>query len=175
MHRLHRWSTLPLLLLLASCGTDAPGVITPEPGSASLSAANKPDNAVLRVLNVQLTAEAEVPHTSTSRAKGHAQIKIHPGGRITWKGRINNIARENFTMGHIHVIANANRTGPPLLFLFDARQPNPPGWDDSRHIDFAGESTSHAALAEALLANPSNYYVNFHTTAFPPGAIRGDL
>lgn len=31
------------------------------------------------------------------------------------------------------------------------------------------------ASVDALLANPSGYYVNIHTTAFPGGAVRGSL
>jgi hypothetical protein len=32
-----------------------------------------------------------------------------------------------------------------------------------------------ADVAARMIANPSNFYVNVHTTAFPGGAIRGDL
>ena len=31
------------------------------------------------------------------------------------------------------------------------------------------------ALAQDLAANPADYYFNIHTTAFPGGAIRGQL
>jgi CHRD domain len=30
-----------------------------------------------------------------------------------------------------------------------------------------------ASLAAAICAHPEDYYVNYHTTAFPGGAIRG--
>ena len=33
----------------------------------------------------------------------------------------------------------------------------------------------NAMLADALVENPSNYYVNVHNTPFPGGAIRGQL
>jgi len=32
-----------------------------------------------------------------------------------------------------------------------------------------------AELAAAIVANPSDYYVNVHTPAYPGGAIRGQL
>jgi hypothetical protein len=169
MRCLSRWSALPLLFLIPACSAESPSAPAVEDLSPSLSTHGTPANAVLRVLNVQLTAAAETPHVSNSQAGGHAQIKIHPGGRIAWKGRINNRAGETFTAGHIHVITNpTTRTGPPVLWLFG------PTSDDGRHIDFEGEATNQA-LADALMANSSNYYVNFHTTDIPPGAIRGDL
>jgi hypothetical protein len=39
----------------------------------------------------------------------------------------------------------------------------------------AGCKTIGATLASAIKANPGKYYVNVHNTAFPNGAIRGQL
>ena len=44
------------------------------------------------------------------------------------------------------------------------------------HIKLSGVATPNAGTTgSALCANTSAYYVNFHTTAFPGGAIRGQL
>jgi hypothetical protein len=39
----------------------------------------------------------------------------------------------------------------------------------------SGSVTTTADIAAAIVANPSGYYVNVHTAAFPAGAIRGTL
>jgi hypothetical protein len=39
----------------------------------------------------------------------------------------------------------------------------------------SGCVTVDAALAQAILKNPHKYYANVHTTAFPAGAVRGQL
>jgi hypothetical protein len=41
-------------------------------------------------------------------------------------------------------------------------------------IDFAGQLSGSVIDADvaALLANPTNFYVNVHTGAFPAGAVR---
>ncbi len=41
-------------------------------------------------------------------------------------------------------------------------------------VSFGCVSASADVIA-AIRANPSNYYVNVHTTDFPDGAIRGQL
>jgi hypothetical protein len=43
-----------------------------------------------------------------------------------------------------------------------------------RGLVAAGTATN-PALAEAILADPANYYVNVHTTVCPPGTLRGQL
>ena len=39
----------------------------------------------------------------------------------------------------------------------------------------SGCSTSTKAIIDAILANPSGYYVNVHNASYPGGAIRGQL
>ena len=47
---------------------------------------------------------------------------------------------------------------------------------NARHIKQSGVATPNTGTTGAdLCQNPSAYYVNYHTTAFPGGAIRGQL
>ena len=130
----------------------------------SLNAA--PRDQLVAVFNTQLRAANETTG-STSQAWGHAQIKVFASGRIAWKVMIHNPAAETFVAGHIHR-APRGVAGPVVLPLFSG----PP--THMKHLDLRGAATN-AALARALVANPTAYYVNFHTTAFPGGAIRGQL
>jgi hypothetical protein len=74
-------------------------------------------------------------------------------------------AIDKATVAQIHAGA-AGETGDPVLTL------DTPDGDDDDSRECQDIDTG---LAQALLANPQNYYVNVRTRAFPNGAIRGQL
>jgi len=128
----------------------------------------KSGRGVMCVLHAKLTASDETGPT-TSRAKGHTLIKVRNGGTIEFKTQINNRNHETFVAGHIHQ-APFGVPGPIVVPLFVSAQTN------ARHIKQSGVATPNAGTTGAALCqNPSAYYVNYHTTAFPGGAIRGQL
>jgi hypothetical protein len=70
---------------------------------------------------------------------------------------------QNVTAAHIHK-GGPGETGAPVVPL-TAPEGGTAG----------GCAPVTAEVAAALLANPGGYYVNVHTSAFPAGAIRGQL
>src|SRR5213595_1926913 len=122
------------------------------------------------VLHAKLNAKNETTG-STSTAKGHTLIKVRTDGTIEFKTTINNKNHETFVAGHIHQ-APVGVAGPIVVPLFVSPAPA----TNARHIKQSGVATPSAGTTgAALCANPSAYYVNYHTTAFPGGAIRGQL
>ena len=125
---------------------------------------------------VPLRASEEVPPT-TSSASGEARIEIE-GTEIEFDVRINNPARESFVAGHIHR-APRGVNGPVVRGLY----PNDPqneefvarGFPSGERLRVRGEGTIPATVAAEICAQPEQFYVNFHTTQFPGGAIRGQL
>ena len=70
------------------------------------------------------------------------------------------------TASHIHK-ARPNQSGPIVVPLTQPSAGDPGA--------SSGCVTVDAGLAAAILKNPSKYYANVHTTAFPAGAVRGQL
>ena len=114
------------------------------------------------VFNTKLTGEAERPHMGDPDGKGKARIKIDlETGTICYSLRAKDIGA---LMGaHIHEITMDNGTGPVRQGLTP-----PTGGRSSGCV-------TNAVLAQAIVADPGDYYVNVHTTDIPAGAIRGDL
>jgi CHRD domain len=130
----------------------------------------KSGRGTMCVLHARLSAKNETTG-STSIAKGHTQIKVREDGTIEFKTQLNNPGHETFIAGHIHQ-APVGVPGPVVVPLFVS--PSPP--TSARHIKQSGTATPNAGTTgPGLCQNPSAYYVNYHTTAFPGGAIRGQL
>src|SRR3954451_22129822 len=150
-----------IFCLVAACTVAAP--------TASVAPA-KSAQGVMCVLHAKLTATSETTG-STSTAKGQSLIKVRNDGTIEFKTQINNKNGETFVAGHIHQ-APAGVAGPVVVPLFVA----PAAATSARQIKQSGVATPNAGTTGAALCqNPSAYYVNYHTTAFPGGAIRGQL
>ena len=76
-----------------------------------------------------------------------------------------------FVAGHIHQ-APVGVAGPVVVPLFVAPAPA----TNARHIKQSRVATPNTGTTGAdLCQNPSAYYVNYHTTVLPAGAIRGQL
>ena len=130
----------------------------------------KNGHGVSCVLHSKLSAKAETTG-STSVAKGHTLIKVRANGTIEFKTQILNKAHETFIAGHIH-LAPVGVAGPVVVPLFVAPTPV----TSARHIKQSGIATPNpGTTGAALCADPAAYYVNYHTTAFTGGAIRGQL
>ena len=75
---------------------------------------------------------------------------------------VNNIVTP--TRGHIHE-APAGTNGPIRVTFFETGQPV--NLEDCTAVD--------RARIKDIIQNPHNYYVNIHNSAFPAGAIRGQM
>jgi hypothetical protein len=137
----------------------------------ALGAVAQTQDRAPRIFVAVLSAENEVPGCPAgeeSGAGGRAIVRIDEDtGEITYRV----VARRlpgtiaGSPGAHIHVGA-AGEMGPVVQAL------ELTGRD--RGLVASGTATN-PALAEAILADPANYYVNVHTTACPAGAIRGQL
>jgi CHRD domain len=108
----------------------------------------------------------EVPPTA-SRTFGAAAIKVD-GTTLSFVVTIANPQRETFTAGHIHIGA-AGVNGPVRVALFTG----PP--TDRKFFFQAARIEISETNATAICGDLAGHYVNYHTTQFPGGALRGQL
>lgn len=175
------WSRVVAALAVAGCSGSAPTAdrITSH-NSAILASSVASEDAPPIVFNTQMRSDIEVPACETE-SEGHAQIQIFQDGRIASIVILNNKGDESVRFGHIHHLNPGASTGPVIWWLS-----SPVGVDlnlTERHIDVRQDgifvANPHFASAEAglaeLLANPGNFYVNFHSDHCPGGIARGFL
>ncbi len=136
-------------------------------GGASINATGASTNND-RVLFGVLNGKNEIGPDGRRRAgdldgKGSATAIID-GGRLCFGLTSKNISAT--TGAHIHR-GKRNENGPIVVHL---TPPSPADPGASSGCVSVSES-----LANELLKNPSKFYVNVHTAAFPGGAVRGQL
>jgi hypothetical protein len=155
---------------LIACLAVACAGVAPATSVAKGTAHGKSGGGTMCVLHAKLSARHETTG-STSTAKGHTLIKVRQDGTIQFKTQIHNRSHETFVAGHIHQ-APTGVAGPIVVPLFVP----PAAPTSARHIKQRGAATPNAGTTGAdICGNPRAYYVNYHTTAFPGGAIRGQL
>ena len=125
------------------------------------------------VFNVTMRAENEPNGASTSESKGAAQVKVFADGTIEFLFTINNKSGDTYTRAHIHKAA-AGANGPIHWDFLEAGNPVASISDQPSQLRGVARARTAAVVAD-LLANPSGYYVNVHSSAFPGGAVRGQV
>ncbi|MGH9137023.1 MAG: CHRD domain-containing protein [Acidimicrobiales bacterium] len=133
-------------------------------GAALVFGAATPSGAITDhwVFNAGMNGSREVPGPGDTGASGHARITVDvETGEICWELTVRNV-EETVIAAHIHVGAR-DVAGPIVQAL------TPPTTGES-----SGCATN-ADVADAIVADPSGYYVNVHSTLFPGGAVRGQL
>ncbi len=108
-----------------------------------------------------LSGPAEVP-PAPAAGHGTASVTIDTAkGQLCYE--LSATGTDTPTMAHVHKGA-AGVAGPVVVPL------DPPAQGSSK-----GCATAPADTLAAILAEPSNYYVNVHTAKYPKGAMRGQL
>lgn len=123
------------------------------------------DDAIKCAAYAVLKPGNEVPPTA-SKTLGAAAIHIN-GTTLSFAVTIANPQRETFVAGHIHIGA-AGVNGPVRVPLFS-------GSNDRKLFFQAAQIQISAENATAICADLAGHYVNYHTTTFPGGALRGQL
>lgn len=171
-------------LATVACSDVSPS--SPQPFTSLASVLGRPAadhgtaHGPVTVFNTQMRSELESP-ACNSDSKGHAQIQVLPDGTIESNVLINNKGAESVRFGHIHHLNAGAATGPIIWWLS-----SPIGTDlnlTDRHLQFAQQGAfvsnthfaDHATALAELLANPQDFYVNFHSDACPGGFARGFL
>lgn len=117
-------------------------------------------------LTTSLTG-SEVSTGGDLQATGSASLVVDkPAKQLCYTISWSNVTG-SVTAAHLHS-ASAGQVGPHFLDLFNTA--SYPG---------TGSVTGCVAATQsqlsALVKTPSNYYVNLHSTAYPSGALRGQL
>jgi hypothetical protein len=114
-----------------------------------------------KAINVKMSGAAETPKGDPD-GSGTAELRVDPDkGQVCYKLTVEKIGTA--TAAHIHKGA-AGTSGGPVVPL---KAPASGSINDC--------ATVAKDVAQDILKNPANYYVNVHNAEFPGGALRGQL
>lgn len=171
---MNRWG---VLVLAAACVFGAAACDDDSPTA--------PSDAPL-VFTATMNAASEVPPVTNaeSTATGTATITLTPtrdssnaitGGTFDIAFTVNGLtSTSNIILAHIHSGA-AGSAGPFVVNTQLSAASSIPTPAGSASFQRSGLSAESAATAAAIVANPSAFYFNVHTTLNPGGVVRGQL
>lgn len=134
--------------------------------AAAVPASGAATQPATKALTTKLTGAAEVPNAGDSNGKGHAVVRFNERrGTVCFKITVKGIAGS--TAAHIHE-APVGQAGPIRVPLFGGTQ------STAKHRRGCVKDVD-PAFVRRILADPTAFYVNVHNTAFPTGALRGQL
>ena len=115
------------------------------------------------------------PSVSDSTGSGSVRLTINPGQEeVCWDMQVSGLTSP-ITASHIHR-GDAGTNGPVVVPFFQFATPSTAtSFSGCASHNAIGITTSERDLLDAIIANPSGYYVNVHTTNHPGGEIRGQL
>lgn len=141
------------MLAVSGCNT-----MTSEPGMAGMN-----HSGMKNMRGAMLTGAAEAPAPGDMNGRGHFHYTLNrDSNQLCYKMMVQGIAAP--TAAHIHEAAIGVAGGvvatlqTPMI---------------GRETDTC--MTIEPALASRLMASPANFYVNVHNSAYPNGAVRGQL
>jgi hypothetical protein len=109
-----------------------------------------------------LTGDAEVPGPGDPNGSGTVVVTVNPDTReVCYELSVANL--QEATAAHIHK-GEKGEEGPVAVPL-----------DAPKTGAAKGCTKADVVVIEAILQDPTDYYVNVHTAAFPKGAVRGQL
>ena len=110
----------------------------------------------------KLTGDAEVPGPGDLKGSGTVQVTLNPDkGEVCYELSVANI--EEATAAHIHK-GEKGEEGQVEVAL-----------ESPKTGTAKGCTKADVVVIEAIMQDPTDYYVNVHTAAFPKGAVRGQL
>ena len=115
------------------------------------------------------------PSVSDSTGSGSARLTINPGQEeVCWDIHVSGLTTP-ITASHIHR-GSAGTNGPVVVPFFQfAPSSTATAFSGCASHNAINITTSERELLHAIIANPSGYYVNVHTTKHPAGEVRGQL
>jgi hypothetical protein len=109
-----------------------------------------------------LTGDAEVPGPGDPKGRGTVVVTLKPDtGEVCYELSVANI--QEATAAHIHQ-GEKGKEGPVAVPL-----------DAPKTGAAKGCTKADVVVIEAIMQDPTGYYVNVHNAAFPKGAVRGQL
>jgi hypothetical protein len=140
-----------VLALIAVAGLTAGAVVATGQGA---------DDTLFATLNGR-----QEPSGGDTNGKGAASVVVD-GRTVCVSWAVSDLGR--IVGAHIHK-APRGKNGDIVV------DPKAASGQNGSHATLGGCATVTRALARDLKRHPAQYYVNVHTTAFPGGAIRGQL